>query len=56
MDDDSLSFGSPAAVATPNSNSILAQPPLQPEAGTPSAQDSTTAQDEGASTNGKYST
>ncbi len=31
MDDDSLTFGSPAAAATPNSNSILAQPPLQIE-------------------------
>jgi SWI/SNF related-matrix-associated actin-dependent regulator of chromatin subfamily C len=31
MDDDSLNFGSPAAAATPNSNSILAQPPLQSE-------------------------
>lgn len=31
MDDDSLNFGSPATVATPNSNSILAQPPLQGE-------------------------
>jgi SWI/SNF related-matrix-associated actin-dependent regulator of chromatin subfamily C len=29
MDDDSINFGSPAAAATPNSNSILAQPPLQ---------------------------
>ncbi|TAQ91006.1 hypothetical protein B7494_g591 [Chlorociboria aeruginascens] len=29
MDDDSLNFGSPAASATPGSNSILAQPPLQ---------------------------
>lgn len=31
MDEDSLNFGSPAAAATPNSNSILAQPPLQSE-------------------------
>jgi SWI/SNF related-matrix-associated actin-dependent regulator of chromatin subfamily C len=31
MDDDSLNFGSDAAGATPNSNSILAQPPLQGE-------------------------
>lgn len=31
MDDDSLNFGSPAAAATPNSNSILAQPPLESE-------------------------
>jgi hypothetical protein len=31
MDDDSLNFGSPATAATPNSNSILAQPPLQGE-------------------------
>jgi len=32
MDDDSVTFGSPAAGATPGSNSILAQPPLQVEA------------------------
>ena len=32
MDDDSVTFGSPAAGATPGSNSILAQPPLQAEA------------------------
>ena len=31
MDDESLNFGSDAAGATPGSNSILAQPPLQPE-------------------------
>jgi SWI/SNF related-matrix-associated actin-dependent regulator of chromatin subfamily C len=31
MDDDSLTFGSDAAGATPGSNSILAQPPLQGE-------------------------
>lgn len=53
MDDDSLNFGSPAAVATPNSNSILAQPPLEAEEGTPSAQEDTTATGEGASTGGK---
>ncbi|KAF8857938.1 SWIRM-domain-containing protein [Acephala macrosclerotiorum] len=34
MDDDSLNFGSDGAGATPGSNSILAQPPLQGE-GTP---------------------
>jgi SWI/SNF related-matrix-associated actin-dependent regulator of chromatin subfamily C len=34
MDDDSLTFGSDAAGATPGSYSILAQPPLQGE-GTP---------------------
>ncbi|KAE8444487.1 hypothetical protein EG329_000471 [Mollisiaceae sp. DMI_Dod_QoI] len=34
MDDDSLNFGSDTAGATPGSNSILAQPPLQGE-GTP---------------------
>ena len=32
MDDDSVTFGSPAAGATPGSNSILAQPPLPAEA------------------------
>ncbi|KAL3418358.1 SWIRM domain-containing protein [Phlyctema vagabunda] len=31
-EDSSLNFGSPAAAATPGSNSILAQPPLQGEA------------------------
>ena len=31
MEDDSLNFGSDAAGATPGSNSILAQPPLQGE-------------------------
>jgi SWI/SNF related-matrix-associated actin-dependent regulator of chromatin subfamily C len=39
MDDDSLTFGSDAAGATPGSNSILAQPPLQGEDGSPSAQE-----------------
>jgi len=39
MDDDSLNFGSDAAGATPGSNSILAQPPLQGEDGSPSAQE-----------------
>jgi hypothetical protein len=39
MDDDSLNFGSPAAAVTPNSNSILAQPPLQSEDGTGSGQE-----------------
>jgi SWI/SNF related-matrix-associated actin-dependent regulator of chromatin subfamily C len=51
MDEDSLNFGSPAAGATPNSNSILSQPPLQPE-------DVTTAgQTDGASANadGRFS-
>jgi len=38
MDDDSLNFGSDAAGATPGSNSILAQPPLQGE-DSPSAQE-----------------
>lgn len=32
MDDDSVTFGSPAAGATPGSNPILAQPPLEAEA------------------------
>lgn len=31
MEDDSLNFGSDAAGATPGSNDILAQPPLQGE-------------------------
>lgn len=31
MDDDSVNFGSDTAGATPGSNSILAQPPLQGE-------------------------
>lgn len=38
MDDDSMNFGSDAAGATPGSNSILAQPPLQEEA-SPSGQE-----------------
>lgn len=35
MEDDSLNFGSDAAGATPGSNAILAQPPLQGEASGP---------------------
>ncbi len=35
MDDDSLNFGSDAAGMTPGSNSILAQPPLPGENGSP---------------------
>jgi hypothetical protein len=35
MDDDSVTFGSDAAGATPGSNSILAQPPLQGENASP---------------------
>lgn len=34
-----MNFGSPNAGTTPNSNSILAQPPLQPS-NSPSAQES----------------
>jgi SWI/SNF related-matrix-associated actin-dependent regulator of chromatin subfamily C len=47
MDDDSLNFGSDAAGATPGSNSILAQPPLQGEDDSPSAQEGISAQGEG---------
>ncbi|CAG8973351.1 hypothetical protein HYALB_00000114 [Hymenoscyphus albidus] len=36
MEEDSLNFGSDAAGATPGSNSILAQPPLQGETASPS--------------------
>jgi len=32
MEDDSVTFGSPAAGATPGNNFILAQPPLEAEA------------------------
>jgi hypothetical protein len=39
MDDDSVNFGSDAAGATPGSNSILAQPPLQGENASPSGQE-----------------
>jgi SWI/SNF related-matrix-associated actin-dependent regulator of chromatin subfamily C len=52
MDEDSLNFGSPSAAATPNSNSILAQPPLQGDV-TPSAQD--TSNNQGEVANGKTS-
>jgi len=52
MDDDSLNFGSPAAAATPNSNSILAQPPLQSEDGTGSGQEDRVG--EGATGNAKF--
>jgi SWI/SNF related-matrix-associated actin-dependent regulator of chromatin subfamily C len=52
MDDDSLNFGSPAAAATPNSNSILAQPPLQSEDGTGSGQEDHAG--EGATGNDKF--
>jgi SWI/SNF related-matrix-associated actin-dependent regulator of chromatin subfamily C len=38
MDDDSMTFGSDAAGATPGSSSILAQPPLTAE-DSPSGQD-----------------
>ena len=50
MDDDSLNFGSDTAGATPGSNSILAQPPLQGES--PSAQEES-GQGEGHSGDGK---
>jgi hypothetical protein len=50
MDDDSLNFGSPATVATPNSNSILAQPPLQGEDANGSGQGDGVAQ--GTNTDG----
>lgn len=52
MDDDSLNFGSPATVATPNSNSILAQPPLQGEDANGSGQGDGPAQ--GTNTDGKH--
>lgn len=51
MDDDSLNFGSPAAAATPNSNSILAQPPLQSEDAISSGQEDRAG--EGATGDGK---
>jgi SWI/SNF related-matrix-associated actin-dependent regulator of chromatin subfamily C len=47
MDDDSLNFGSDAAGATPGSNSILAQPPLQGDDGSPLTQEGTSAQGSG---------
>jgi SWI/SNF related-matrix-associated actin-dependent regulator of chromatin subfamily C len=46
MDDDSMNFGSDGAGATPGSNSILAQPPLQGES-TPSGPQSSSGQGEG---------
>jgi hypothetical protein len=52
MDDDSLNFGSPAA-ATPNSNSILAQPPLLSEDMISSGQDNHTGQGEGVIGDGR---
>jgi hypothetical protein len=52
MDDDSLNFGSPAAAATPNSNSILAQPPLQIEDATGSGQEDRAS--EGPTGDGKF--
>lgn len=53
MDDDSLNFGSPAA-ATPNSNSILAQPPLQSEDATFLEQDNHASQGERGIGDGKF--
>jgi SWI/SNF related-matrix-associated actin-dependent regulator of chromatin subfamily C len=47
MDDDSLNFGSDAAGATPGSNSILAQPPLQGEDGSPLTQEGASGQEGG---------
>ena len=44
MDDDSLNFGSDAAGATPGSNSILAQPPLQRETASPSGREGSSGQ------------
>lgn len=52
MDDDSLNFGSPAAAATPNSNSILAQPPLQSEDANSSGQEDRVG--EGTTGGGKF--
>jgi SWI/SNF related-matrix-associated actin-dependent regulator of chromatin subfamily C len=52
MDDDSLNFGSDAAGATPGSNSILAQPPLQGEDASPEAGSS--AQGEAQSGDSKW--
>jgi SWI/SNF related-matrix-associated actin-dependent regulator of chromatin subfamily C len=53
MDDDSLNFGSPAA-ATPNSNPILAQPPLRAEDAISSGQDNHTGQGDGAAGDGIF--
>jgi SWI/SNF related-matrix-associated actin-dependent regulator of chromatin subfamily C len=53
MDEDSLNFGSPAAAATPNSNSILAHPPLHGDSAF-SAQDTSNNQGEGANTDGMF--
>jgi SWI/SNF related-matrix-associated actin-dependent regulator of chromatin subfamily C len=44
MDDDSLNFGSDAAGATPGSNSILAQPPLQGDTASPSVGEGSSGQ------------
>jgi hypothetical protein len=49
MDDDSLNFGSDAAGATPGSNSILAQPPLQRDTASPTVREGSSGQ--GATTN-----
>lgn len=54
MDDDSLNFGSPAAVATPNSNSILAQPPLEGEDATASGYEDLISHDEGTAGDGEF--
>ncbi|EHL02942.1 putative SWI/SNF complex subunit SMARCC2 [Glarea lozoyensis 74030] len=44
MDDDSLNFGSDAAGATPGSNPILAQPPLQRDSASPSGREGSSGQ------------
>jgi hypothetical protein len=54
MDDDSLNFGSPTAGTTPNSNSILAQPPLQEETASPSGQEGGARQGEGQGVDGRH--